>query len=144
MKEENEREYVKRTQRDYSYAFKLSVVREVESGYLGLKEAQYKYGIQGNATVSTWLRKYGSLDWENKSDKTLAKTPEQKLLKLEQKVLLLEKQKKELEKRVETSDKKVIFFDMMIDIAEEEFKIPIRKKSLPEQLIDSKSSKKKA
>jgi len=144
MKEENESEYVKRTQRDYSYTFKLSVVREVESGHLGLKEAQHKYGIQGNATVSTWLRKYGSLDWDNKSHRTLAKSPEQKLLELEQKVLLLEKQKKELEKRVETSDKKVIFFDMMIDIAEEEFKIPIRKKSLPEQLIASKSSKKKA
>ena len=37
MKEENESEYVKRTQRDYSYTFKLSVVREVESGHLGLR-----------------------------------------------------------------------------------------------------------
>ena len=132
MKEENEQEYVKRTQRDYSYTFKLNVVREVERGHLGLKEAQHKYGIQGNATVSTWLRKYGSLDWENKSHKTLAKSPEQKLLELEQKVLLLEKQKKELEMHVETSDKKVILFDMMIKIAEKEYNIPIRKNSLPE------------
>ena len=72
----------------------------------------------------------------------MAKSKDQRLLELEQKVLLLEKQKKELEKRAETSDKKVILFDMMIDIAEEEFKIPIRKKSLPEQSIDSKSNKK--
>ena len=56
---------------------------------------------------------------------------------------LLEKQKASLEKKLERTDKKAIFFDMMIDIAEEELKIPIRKKSLPEQLIDSKLNKKK-
>ena len=142
MKEENDSEYVKRTQRDYSYAFKLAVVDEVESGQLGIKAAQGKYGIQGNATVRTWLRKHGSLDWENKPHLTLEKSPEQKLLELEQKVRLLEKQKSSLEKQLVFSDKKVILFDMMIDIAEEEFKIPIRKKSLPEQSIDSKSSTK--
>ncbi|MFD2520128.1 hypothetical protein [Emticicia soli] len=58
----------------------------------------------------------------------MPKSKDQKLLELEQKVLLLEKQKKELEKKVEQADKKAIFFDMMIDIAEKEFKIPIRKK----------------
>ncbi|MFT7030364.1 MAG: hypothetical protein ACJA2C_001761 [Marinoscillum sp.] len=74
----------------------------------------------------------------------MPKTPEQKLLELEQKVRLLEKQKAALQYQVTTADKKAIFFDMMIDIAEEEFKIPIRKKSLPEQLIASKQNNKKA
>ena len=74
----------------------------------------------------------------------MPQSKDQKLFELEQKVRLLEKQKKELEKQVETADKKAIFFDMMIDIAEEELKIPIRKKSLPEQLIASKWNKKKA
>jgi len=144
MKENIENEYVKRTQRDYSYAFKLAVIGEVESGSIGIKAAQRKYGIQGNATIQTWLRKYGSLDWENKSHLTLEKSPEQKLLELEAKVRLLETQKASLEKKLEFTDKKAILFDMMIDVAEEELKIPIRKKFLPEQSIDSKSSKKKA
>jgi transposase len=74
----------------------------------------------------------------------MPKSKEQKLLELEQKVRLLEKQKKELEKKADFADKKVIFFDMMIDIAEEEFKIPIRKKYSPEQLSDLKSKNKKA
>ena len=143
MKKNDDFQYVKRTQRDYSYAFKLQVVREVESGQLGIKAAQRKYGIQGNATVTVWLRKYGSLDWENKSHLKLEKSPEQKLLELEAKVRLLEQQKASLEKKLEVSDKKVILFDMMIDIAEEELKIPIRKKSLPQQLNDSKLNKKK-
>jgi len=37
MKEETDYQHVKRTQRDYSYAFKLQVVREVESGETGIK-----------------------------------------------------------------------------------------------------------
>jgi hypothetical protein len=74
----------------------------------------------------------------------LPKNPEQKLFELEQKLKLLEKQKAALEKQVEFVNKKAIFFDMMIDIAEEEFKIPIRKKYLPEQSIDIESNKKKA
>ena len=144
MKEREESQYVKRTQRDYSYAFKLSVVEEVERGFIGIKAAQRKYGIQGDATIRTWIRKYGTLDWDNKSQQPMAKSPEQKLLELEQKVRLLEKQKAELEKKASTADKKAIFFDMMIDIAEEEFKVPIRKKSLPEQSIDSDQDTKKA
>jgi transposase len=143
MKKKNDAQYVKRTQRDYSYTFKMQVIGEVETGLIGIKAAQRKYGIQGDATVRTWLRKYGSLDWENKSHLTLEKSPEQKLLELEAKVLLLEKQKASLEKKLEETDKKVIIFDMMIDIAEEELNVPIRKKSLPQQLIDSRWNKKK-
>jgi len=115
----------------------------VTKNQIGIKAAQRKYGIQGDATVRTWLLKHGSLDWENKSHSKLEKSPEQKLLELEAKVKLLEKQNASLEKKLEFTDKKAIIFDMMIDIAEEELKIPIRKKSLPQQLIDSKLNKKK-
>ncbi len=143
MKKHKETEYVKRTQRDYSYSFKLQVIEEIESGLIGIKAAQRKYGIQGNATIRTWLLKYGNLDWENKSHLKLEKSPEHKLLELEAKVRLLEQQKATLEKELDSTNKKAIFFDMMIDIAEEEFKLPIRKKSLPEQLTASKQTKKK-
>jgi transposase len=69
----------------------------------------------------------------------MPKSPQQKLLELEQKVRLLEKQKAELEEKLDFTDKKAIFFNMMIDIAEEEFKIPIRKKYLSN---DSNQNKK--
>ena len=65
-------------------------------------------------------------------------------MELEQKVLLLEKQKAFLEKRVEQSDKKAVIFDMMIDLAEKEYNISIRKNSSPEQLTSIEKSKKKA
>ncbi|WP_217495885.1 helix-turn-helix domain-containing protein [Mangrovivirga cuniculi] len=144
MKQKDENQYVKRTQKDYSYTFKLSVVEEIERGELGIRAASRKYGIQSHSTITNWLRKYGTFDWYNKTHLNLSKSPEQKLLELEQKVKLLEKQKASLEKKLEFTDKKAIFFDMMIDIAEEELKIPIRKKYSPEQSNDSKNSTKKA
>jgi hypothetical protein len=61
----------------------------------------------------------------------IPKSQEQKILELEQKVKLLEKQKAYLEKQVENSDKKAIIFDMMIDLAEKEYHIPIRKNYKP-------------
>ena len=125
QKEENE--YVKRTQKDYTLAFKLQVVSEIERGELSCRGATRKYGIQARATITTWLRKYGKFDWLNQTPSNMPKSPEQRILELEQKVKLLEKQKNFLEKQVETADKKAIIFDMMIDIAEKEYNIPIRK-----------------
>ena len=54
---------VKRTQRDYSFAFKMMVVHEVEKGQITYKQAQAKYGIQDQSTVLVWLRKHGQQDW---------------------------------------------------------------------------------
>lgn len=144
MKDLSGNVYVKRTQRDYSHSFKLQVVQQIECGELGIKEAQRKYGIQGNATVTTWLRKFGTFDWHNQFATPMAKSTEQKLMELEQKVKLLEKEKARLQDQVARSDKKAILFDMMIEMAEKEYKIPIRKNSLPEQSNDSRSSIKKA
>ena len=61
---------IKRTQRDYSLAFKLAVVDQVEKGELTYKQAQDKYGIQGCSTVLVWLRKHGKLDWSQGTPST--------------------------------------------------------------------------
>jgi len=136
--------YVKRSQRDYSMSFKLEVVREVESGELSTTGACRKYGIQGRSTVVNWLRKYGTFDWENQTPSNMPKSQEQRLMELEQQVRLLEKQKAMLEKQVERADKKSIIFDMMIDLAEKEYNISIRKNSSPEQSTSIVKNTKKA
>lgn len=133
MKEKEEIGYIKRTQRDYSLSFKLQVVSEVESGELSIEGALRKYGIQAHSTVLNWIRKYGTFDREYQVQRLMHKTPKQKIMELEQRIKLLERQKASLEKQVEIAEEKSIFFDMMIDIAEKELNIPIRKKSLPEQ-----------
>ena len=74
----------KRTQRDYTLAFKLSVVDQVEKGEMTYKEAQEYYGIQGTSTVLVWLRKHGTLNWHASSERLMKKeTPEQKIKRLE-------------------------------------------------------------
>ncbi len=118
--------------------FKLRVVEEIERGLESTTSAMRKYGVQSRSTIVNWLRKYGNFDWENQTPSCMPKSPEQKLLELEAKVKLLEKQKRLLERQVSQSDKKAILFDMMIDLAEKEYNIPIRKNCSPEQLKSSK------
>jgi len=135
--------YVKRTQKDYSLSFKLQVVDEIESGQLDRLNAHLKYGIQARSTITQWLRKYGTFDWENLSVVTVAKTPEQRIIELEAKVKLLEKQKARAEHLAERADKKVIIFDMLVDMAEKEYDIQIRKNYKPELSKISKNNTKK-
>lgn len=136
-------DYVKRSQRDYSMSLKLQVVQQIERGELSTKSAQRAYGIQARSTVVNWLRKYGSFDWEHQTPSNMPKSPEQRIMELEAKVKLLEKQKSLLEKQAHVADSKAIIFDMMIDLAEKEYQIDIRKNSSPGQsnTLDSNKSK---
>jgi transposase len=109
----------KRSQRDYSLAFKIEVVKQVEKGELTYKQAQRKYGIQGRSTVLVWIRKHGILDWKELPTMSNKKTPEQRI--------------KELEELLAREKEKVHVLNTAIDIADELFKTDIRKKYLPGQ-----------
>ena len=103
-----------------------------------MESIQRKYGIQGSHTVKRWIEKYGNFDVSNQSHIPMEKSKEQQLLELEQKVKLLERKNARLEKELELKDMKAEFFDMMIDLAEKEYHIDIRKKSFPEQSSNTK------
>ncbi len=137
-------QYVKRTQKDYSLSFKVGLVPQIEQGQLSITSARKLHGIQSHATVLNWLRKYGNFDWENQTPSNMPKSPEQKIMELEAKVKLLEKQKAQLERQNYISDQKSIIFDMMIDIAEKEYKIDIRKNAPSEQSGNTQPKEKKA
>lgn len=106
----------KRTQKNYSLAFKLQVVEGVEKGEYTYKQAQRKYGIQGRSTVLVWLRKHGRLNWQKRNPMKNKLTPAEEIRKL----------KRELE-RVK-KDKEIL--QVTIDVAERELGIEIRKKYL--------------
>jgi len=117
---ENQKEQSKkRSQRDYSLAFKLQVIKEVEKGELSYKQAQKKYGIQGRSTVLVWIRKHSILDWKELPVVLHKKTPEQKI--------------KELEALLAIEKEKVHVLNVAIDIADDMLKTDIRKKYLPKQ-----------
>jgi transposase-like protein len=109
----------KRSQRDYSLAFKLQVVAEVEKGELTYKQAQKKYGIQGRSTVLVWMRKHSILDWKELPSMSQKNTPEQRI--------------KELESLLSKEKEKVHVLNVAIDIADELLKTDIRKKYLHKQ-----------
>lgn len=117
MKEQEEEIRIKRTQKDYSLAFKLLIVEEIERGNLTYKQSQKKYGIQGRSTVLIWLRKHGRLNWSNREIMKERQTPHQKLRELEKKVKRLEAEKEILNRA--------------IDIADDMLGANIRKKYLP-------------
>ena len=125
----------KRTQGDYTEAFKLGVVESVEKGEISYKQAQQKFGIQGRSTVLVWLRRYGRQDWSPLAMR-LAKlqtggmatplTPEQRI--------------KQLETELEQSRKQSLLYKTMLDVLAEEHGVSLVKKPSPDQ---SKSSKKR-
>lgn len=117
----------KRTQKDYSLALKLQVVDEVEKGLLSQDAAQRKYGIQGNATILVWLRKHGTLDWSSKQTMSKKATPNKKI--------------RELEKRIQRLEAEKLILNTAIDVADDLFKVNIRKKFLPLVQQSSESSK---
>ena len=129
--------YVKRTQKDYSMSFKLSVVKEVETTDIGLCAIARKYGIQSESTVKLWREKYGTFDWTNIKGGNMPKSKDQELLELQEKVKMLERKNARLEHELEMKDHKVAIFDLMIDIAEKDLKVDIRKNILPGQSKDT-------
>ena len=122
--EVQERQRARRSQRDYSLAFKLQVVSEVEKGELSYKQAQRKYRIQGRSTVLVWIRKHSILDWKERPVMSHKKTPEQRI--------------KELETLLAREKEKVHVLNIAIDIADDMLKTDIRKKYLPKQSENQK------
>lgn len=115
---------VKRTQRDYSLAFKLAVVDQIEKGELTYKQAQARYGIQGRSTVLVWLRKHGRQDWSQgasiRPDRSKAMTDPANLTP-EQRI-------RELEQQLQVMSQKAQFFEAVVDVLKNDYGVSIVKK----------------
>ncbi|WP_155636498.1 IS3 family transposase [Burkholderia multivorans] len=117
---------IKRTQRDYSLAFKLSVVAQVEKGELTYKEAQQRYGIQGRSTVLVWLRKHGLQDWADPSDRARSGST---MSKQDAKPLTPEQRIKELETQLREAQEKAALFEAVLDVMRKDYGIAVKKPS---------------
>lgn len=113
---------IKRTQRDYTLTFKLSVVEQVEKGELTYKQAQDRYGIQGRSTVLGWLRKHGRQDWrEGASWPGMPTSP---------KPLTPEQQIKALQVQLQEANEKARLFEAMLDVLKQDYGVRVVKKPL--------------
>ena len=116
--------YTKRTQRDYSFAFKLAVVEQVEKGEMTYKQAQDHYGIQGCSTVLTWLRKHGRLDWSQGTPDYFSVEVSMTTLK----ELTPEQKIKALEQELAETQLKAQFFEAVVNVLDKDFGVRITKK----------------
>ena len=132
------RSYKKRTPQVYSEEFRWKVVQEVLSGELNQAEAKRKYNIKGNGAILYWIRQFSGI--ENYRESKLLFVQEKQVIKKD-KLTKDQKKIKELEEALRKEKNRVLLYEKIIEIAEEDYGIPIRKKSGAEQLEELKQKK---
>ena len=111
----------------YETSFRRWLVSEIESGRMSLPEARQRFKLPlhfDRLYKQHWQPKYSdqihlSLSLMSAQERTEIKA--------------LEKRNKELEKQLELAQMKTVALNVMIDIAEQDYKLEIRKKSGPKQ-----------
>ena len=111
---------------------KMSIVREyIETG-LPASEIVSKYGLSGPMVLYAWVDKYMSrkeclsLEPETDNPTDMAKKTKQQL---EDELKKAKEENKRLKEALELEKLRSRAFDTMIDVAEKNFNIPIRKKA---------------
>ena len=130
----------RRLPQKYSDEFKWKVVQEVLSGELSQAEAKRKYNIRSNAAILYWMREFSGV--ENYRESKLLFLQEKNVIKKD-KLTKDQKRIKELEEALRKEKNRSLLYEKIIEIAEEDFGIPIRKKSGAEQLEELKKKKEK-
>jgi transposase-like protein len=115
----------RRDYHQYPESLKLAIVREYESTKASKAYLKRKYGISTTNTIKYWLSKYGNNAYlsiaKNTSVMSSKTEDSSEVQKLKQRIHQLER---------ELEDAKLLSeaYSLMIKKAEEELKIPIRKK----------------
>ena len=106
---------------------KLKVVQEYMNSDVSQRELMQKFSIRGVNTIKKWMRKFDlqapsqqEIELQRTMAKQKEKTPYER--KLEAKV-------QKLEQQLDYEQLRTLALDTMIDIAERDLKISIRKKS---------------
>ncbi|MEI7813148.1 MAG: hypothetical protein WCJ01_12120 [Ignavibacteria bacterium] len=110
----------------YETSFRRWLVQEIESNRMSLQEARSRFQLPYffDQLYKDWQRKY--------SEEIVLSLP---LMTAEERINLkkLEARNKELEKQLELAQMRLTAVNTMIDIAEKDYKLEIRKKSGPKQ-----------
>lgn len=128
----------KRKIKFYSDDFKRRVVEDVLSGKMGKEEARIVYGIKGNSAILSWIRKFG---FDNNIYMKTDETEESVKMNETINLTVAERRIKELEADLKRERIRADLWQKMVDLAEEQFEIDIRKKFGAKLSIPSKSKK---
>jgi transposase len=116
----------------YSEELKKQAVFKVLSGELRKSEARRQYGIAGASTLDKWLEKYGHgiLSEHKELLEHMGTRKKKEAVKGEMpKLEALRGELFEANKRVRAAELRAEAYSLMIDLAEKELKVAIRKKS---------------
>lgn len=119
----------------YSEEFKWEVVQQVLSGKLSKETARRVYGIAGNSTILYWMRKFSGIEDYRAGGVVSTNLSEMSKSKKEQE---LEARVAELEHKLKKEQLRADLWQKMIEVAEEDLKLPIQKKYGAKPLEDSK------
>lgn len=112
---------------DYEVSFRRWLVCQIDSGKMSLQEAQNRFNLSSQEykkIIKKWQERYSDELHVSLAIMTSKERAENKAL---------EKRIKELEKQLELAQMKNVGLNTMIDIAEKDYKLEIRKKSGPKQ-----------
>lgn len=118
-----------RQRRVFSEEFKVKKVKEIERGISTIAEICKAYQVS-DVAIRKWLNKYS----------TMKKTKERLIVESQsetQKILELKKQIADLERLLGQKQVQLEFKDKLIDLAEETYKIDIKKNFGTQQSSDS-------
>jgi len=128
----------RRKKQKFSEDFKRKVAMEVLQGkWRTISTAQKVYNIQGNAMIAKWIKYYTLVEDPAKTRDVLlqAMTTQER-----EQFEILKRKIAELEKQLSNETHRAGLYKTMIEIAEEQLNIPIRKKYGARQFKLTKST----
>ena len=114
---------MKKKRKAFSDEFKLQVIGEVLNGGLSKETARKKYGIKQKSAILNWMRTFG-LSGHKQPPAYFERMKEDQ--KSDKEALL--KRIQDLERKLEDAELLAFGYSRMIDIAERDLNISIRKK----------------
>lgn len=118
------RTMMKQRRSNFSEEFKRKVAAEVVSGSLSKEEARRVYDIRGKSAVTDWVRYYGSTLWGDPA----ATIALQAMSKEQHSVEELLRKITLLQEQLQQEKNRAGLYETMLTLAEQQLKIPIRKK----------------
>lgn len=113
----------------YSTAFKQKVISEIESGKLSIEQARRIYNIGGSSTITKWIKKYGK-------NHLLGKIVRIEMPDEIDQIKKLRKEKAELESGLANAHLKIISLEAIIESAEEDLGIELKKSTDKKRTIN--------
>ena len=108
----------------YSDAFKRKLIEDIESGRLTRGQAKRKYGLSNQTTIGRWIKQFGKKHLLSRIVRI--EMPDEK--QPQEIIKQLQAEKQQLESALAKTQLKLICMESLVEVAEEHYKIDIKKK----------------